>query len=420
MENFIQQGDCLKLLSNIEDESIDLILTDPPYGINYKNNRRNKNGRIKTENGILNDVNNLFFLDKVLKELFRVLKDGRHIYWFGRFDSISEQLPLFKKHGFVVKNTLIWKYEIILYAIKVSSKKTKKFKLQKIQDRTRHSDILKYNKISSNVMVHDHQKPTDLLEFLIKKSTYKNEIVLDPFMGSGSTIFSALNVDRKFIGFELDKDIFNNFKRKIMEDRFKVFTDKEKEVGQRFAKLINAEYIKNNNNIKTKVDGILKKEKKETLIELQELRYKKAIDKKEIIIDVLSIFYFKNKKRKRIKINDKDINITKYGKIFTLNNDTIYLIYIDKKNIQNLKNYNIFLQDDKYIFISINVEKLKLLFKEKNYPIFVNDKRQLKDTWESAFSLIKIDELLNNNVILKHFTNSCRKALDFSGGEYVN
>lgn len=71
-------------------------------------------------------------------------------------------------------------------------------------------------------MRHDHQKPTDLLSFLIEKSTNKGDIVVDPFMGSGATVFAAHFLDRKPIGIELNEDIFNDTKEKMMEDRCKI------------------------------------------------------------------------------------------------------------------------------------------------------------------------------------------------------
>jgi DNA modification methylase len=230
--NTIYNEDCLKIMNNLEENSIDIVITDPPYGINYNNNRRNKDGRIKTENGILNDhKDNEDFLTNVLNGISRILKDGRHLYWFGRFDTIGKQIELMKKNGFVIKNQLIWvknnhgtgdliysyapKYEVIIYAIKKSSKKTKMKKLNKIENTTRHQDVLFFDKISSKNLLHDHQKPIPLLEFLIKKSSEEDEILFDPFAGSGNTALAAKNLNRKFITCELDTNIFEIAKNNI-------------------------------------------------------------------------------------------------------------------------------------------------------------------------------------------------------------
>jgi len=225
--------DSLSYLKSLDDNSVDLILTDPPYGIEYSNNRRNKNGKIKTENGIANDnKDNLDFLSQIMKECYRVLKDGHHIYWFGRFDALSKQFIEFEKNGFIIKNSLVWlknnhgtgdllysyapKHELILYGLKRTSKKIKPVRLKKLEDgRTRHNDILEFSKVSKKEMVHDHQKPIDLLSFLIKKSTNEGDIILDPFMGSGSTIIAATKLNRKSIGIEIDNEIFNNAKKRL-------------------------------------------------------------------------------------------------------------------------------------------------------------------------------------------------------------
>lgn len=405
-KNKIYNENCINGLKEyIPDNSIDLILTDPPYGINYKNNRRNKNGKIKTENGIINDEkNNLLFLNNVLKECVRVLKDGHHLYWFGRFDSISKQYNLFEKNNLIIKNVLIWnknnhgtgdliysyapKYECIIYAIKKETKKTKMYKLNKIGNITRHSDILNFKKISRNIMIHDHQKPTDLLEFLIEKSTNKNDVVLDPFLGSGATFYASNNINRYCIGFELDKDYYNLIKdRTKMENRFKIYTEKEELVGNEFAKLFNKKYIKLNNEDLTAIDGKINN----TFIELQELKSKWFIEKQLLCIDTISVFYFKDKKRKKVSINDEDIIIKKLGKLFLLNEDNVYLIYIEKKNIKNISVYNEFLQSENYIFFPLNINKLKNKLTIKKFN--VNNKDYLKDNWESAYTTISLNDI---------------------------
>jgi DNA modification methylase len=153
------------------------------------------------------------------------LKDGRHIYWFGRFDALYKQVIEFDKCGFIIKNELIWvknnhgtgdlyysyapKHESILYAIKKMTPKSKIFKLQQIGETTRHNNILEFSKVTKSDLIHDHQKPTDLLKFLIKKSSLENEIVLDIFAGSGSTLFAAKELNRNFIGCELDEHYYN-------------------------------------------------------------------------------------------------------------------------------------------------------------------------------------------------------------------
>ena len=414
--NKIYNVDSTKFLKKISDNSIDLIITDPPYGINYYTNRRKTKTR-GTENGILNDRDNLLFLDGVLKELYRVLKPGRHIYWFGRFDSISKQIPLFEKHGFIIKNNLIWiknnhgtgdlyysyapKYECILYAIKPG--KTK-FKLKEVNGIKRHPDTLFFDKISSNLLIHDHEKPTELLEFLIKKSSNTNETILDPFIGSGQTALAAIFQDRKIIGMELDKRIW-----KMATNRFKRFTKNEIKIGNNFAKIINANYTANNTNNIFDIDGKLKINDKIYYVDLQELNYKPFIEKGKLVFDIISVFYFLDKSLKNKKTfnydkfkelrNDNKIKISKLGKIYNMNKEDIYLIYINKNNISENSNLNKFkkYEDKNYVYFPFFVKDLKNYIKEnKNkLKIIINNKKELKDTWESAYTLIDIEDIYN-------------------------
>ena len=75
--------------------------------------------------------------------------------------------------------------------------------------------ILKYNGVSQNIRQHPTQKPVELLEYLIKTYTNEGEVVLDNCMGSGSTGVACMNTNRRFIGFELDKQYFNTAKERL-------------------------------------------------------------------------------------------------------------------------------------------------------------------------------------------------------------
>lgn len=110
--NTITNADCLDVLAALPSESIDLVLTDPPYGISYSSNRSKDvayRETVKTVNGIANDGgDNTHLLSDVIDELYRVMKPNTHIYWFTRWDRISLQMPLLERH-FKVKNAIIWR-----------------------------------------------------------------------------------------------------------------------------------------------------------------------------------------------------------------------------------------------------------------------------------------------------------------------
>lgn len=220
-------ADCLDVMQQMitkNKEKVNCIIVDPPYGINHHSNRRKDKNDLTTRRGIKNDINNQELLKQAIKLSFECLDNNSHIYWFTRWDKLEEQLPMLKKF-YNVKNVIIWdkgnhgsgdllgsygnRYECIIYGVKG------KRNLNEIDGKKRHEDIVNYSKVSAQRLIHPHQKPIDLLEFLIKKSTNKNELILDMFAGIGSTLIAAENTNRRCIAIELDNEIFELGKRFI-------------------------------------------------------------------------------------------------------------------------------------------------------------------------------------------------------------
>ena len=208
----LRQGDCLELMKDIPDGSIDMILCDPPYGMNFQSHRRKDlYGKIKNDDS-------LGFIDDYFTECNRVMKENTAIYCFCSWHNIDIFKKAFEKH-FKLKNCLVWvknnhgsgdlqasyapKHEFILYGNKGRRKFTN----------GRKEDVLFFNK--TNNTLHPTQKPVDLLEFFILNSSDENEVVLDAFMGSGSTGVACVNTGRNFIGMELDENYFNIAKERI-------------------------------------------------------------------------------------------------------------------------------------------------------------------------------------------------------------
>ena len=216
----LRQGDCLEIMKDIPDESIDLVVTDPPYLINYKTNyRKDKTHRFTKE--IIGE-NSPEVISKAIKEFYRVMKNDTALYIFCSPDKID----FFKKEVekyFKIKNIIIWKknnwtagdlyaqfgkqYEMIILA----NKGRAKFNGKRI------SDIWEFDKVVGKKQLHQNQKPVNLLEQCILKHTNENDTVLDAFMGSGSTGVACINTNRNFIGIELDEEYFNIAKKRIEE-----------------------------------------------------------------------------------------------------------------------------------------------------------------------------------------------------------
>lgn len=212
-------GDCISEMRKLIDEGVkvDLVLTDPPYGINYKTNRR-KDKKHDFCSTIENDED-IEISRKALPLLYKLLKDGGAMYLFTQDSVLAETLNLVEEYGFKLKNILVWdkgswsagdlkgaygkRTEFIIYAVKG------RHILNPIGDTKRHNNILEFSRVVGKKQVHQNQKPVDLLEFLIKKSTDEGDVVLDFTMGSGSTGVACKNLNRNFMGIELDEKYFN-------------------------------------------------------------------------------------------------------------------------------------------------------------------------------------------------------------------
>ena len=210
----IYQGDCLEVMDELikQNVKVDAIITDPPYGINFKSNYR------KEKYNLIQNDDNLEFLDLFLKKTYELLIDNAHIYIFCSWHNIDKFKIVFEKY-FKLKNIIVWeknntsmgdlkgsyapKHEFILFG----------HKGRRLRNGKRLPDVLQANRTGNKL--HPTQKPISLLQIFIEQSSNENEIILDPFMGSGSTGVAALNTNRKFIGIELDGKYFNIAKDRL-------------------------------------------------------------------------------------------------------------------------------------------------------------------------------------------------------------
>ena len=207
-------GDCLELMKELPSGSVDLVLTDPPYGMDFQSHFR-KEMYSKIGNDKVLD-----WLESYVDECFRILKDNTAVYFFCSWHNVDIFKQAIEKK-FKIKNILIWeknntsmgdlkgsyapKYEMIIFA----------HKGRKLLNGFRYADVIKANRTGNKL--HPTEKPVDLLELFIKNSSDENAIVFDGFMGSGSTGVACVNTNRDFIGIELDENYFNIAKKRIEE-----------------------------------------------------------------------------------------------------------------------------------------------------------------------------------------------------------
>ena len=216
--NKIYNEDCLEGMKRIPDGSVDLIVTDPPYLMNYKTGRR-KDKTHRFNDVILNDDNGQLIVDYV-KECYRILKEDSAMYLF----CSSHKVDFFKRELeklFSIKNMIIWvknnhtagdlesafgrKYEIVFLV----NKGQRKFNGERL------TDIWEFPKVSSDSQLHQNQKPIELIKRCIEKHSNVGDVVFDGFMGSGTTAAAALDINRNYIGFELDEYYFNVAEKRL-------------------------------------------------------------------------------------------------------------------------------------------------------------------------------------------------------------
>lgn len=213
--NQLYLGDCLDVIPKLFDNSIDLLCLDPPYGYFY----RSKSHKLPLTT-IANDRHEAIpLLQNMLTLAHPKLKeDGVGLIFsnwqcYPAMKAVIDQL-------FDIKNVLIWEknawsrgdtkgnwgyqYEMVIYFRKQIKPKFRRFLRGK-----REGNILKYKKLPTNYMFHPTEKPIDMLEYLIEKTTEPGDMVADFCMGSGSTCVAAKNLGRNYIGMEIEEAWYN-------------------------------------------------------------------------------------------------------------------------------------------------------------------------------------------------------------------
>jgi len=217
--NSIHLGDCLDLMPEIPSESIDLIITDPPYKMtkNGKSCRPNYMPAISSKNLFAGELPDTA---KWMAECFRVLKSGTHFYTFANINSLNEYLNEAQKAGFklhniisMIKDTKMpnrWylKYtEFVLFFRKGAAKP--------INDMTSRDYEFVKTPTAKSGKLHVTEKPYDFIEKLVTNSSKEGDLVFDPFAGSATTCLAAKNTNRQFTGIEKDETYFNIAKERL-------------------------------------------------------------------------------------------------------------------------------------------------------------------------------------------------------------
>ncbi len=187
--NKVHNGDSFELIKQMEDNSVDITITDPPYGMNFQSNHRKEKHKI-----IVGDDK---FPVEFLEDIFRVTREA--VYVFCRWDNLKD-LPKPKSVIAWVKNN--WSMGDLKHEHGRQWEAICFYPMEEHEFEKRIPDVICANRTGNKL--HPTEKPVDLIRELIKCN--KGDIVFDPFMGAGTTVVACNQLNKQYIGIEIDKD----------------------------------------------------------------------------------------------------------------------------------------------------------------------------------------------------------------------
>lgn len=230
------QGDCMELMSKIPDKSIDMILCDLPYGVtacdwdnklNFEKLWEQYNRIVKENAPIILFASMPFTVDVINSNR----KNFKYCWYWVKNQGTNffhaKRMPIRKVEEICVFNSKIYYPQITDGHVPTNSAKgfsdgnvyygDNKRNYEGGSTKRYPTNILDFKCVDNYHRLHPNEKPVELLEYLIKTYTNESDLVLDNCMGSGSTGVACLNVNRDFIGIELDDNYFETAKSRIEE-----------------------------------------------------------------------------------------------------------------------------------------------------------------------------------------------------------
>ena len=260
--NKIINGDCIEILnSEIQKESINLIFADPPYnlsgnGLQWKGNKTGGDWfMVNEEWDKMTPTDYMKFTREWITGCHKALKNNGSIYIACSYHNIGEMMIVLKQLDFKINNIITWyktnampnmtrrvfthSTEFVIWAVKgkgwtfnynllkeINPNKKKDGSDKQMRDFWEMPLVQGKERLRGNngKALHPTQKPEEMLKRIILGSSNKGDIVLDPFMGSGTTAFVAKKYGRKYIGIEKDLKYFNAIQDRLKEVKHKSTT----------------------------------------------------------------------------------------------------------------------------------------------------------------------------------------------------
>ena len=210
--------DAIEWLKTLDNDSVDLIVSDPPYRV-QQHGSSGLSGIFKTKTGAEKELNSKLFQHNEVEvtdyasELFRVLKPDNHCYIMINDFNLRNFLNVFTDVGFHFTKLIIWDkqnkianpyyMQQVEYILFMSKGRTKQI------NNCGTSNLLSISNMENKNNDHPTEKPVELMEILIKNSSKEGDLVMDPFVGVGATALACQNLNRNFIGCEIDKKYYD-------------------------------------------------------------------------------------------------------------------------------------------------------------------------------------------------------------------
>tara|TARA_B100000508_G_C11389826_1_gene242852 strand:+ start:52 stop:843 length:792 start_codon:yes stop_codon:yes gene_type:complete len=254
--NKIYNQDCIDGMKAIPDGKIDLVVTDPPFAINFKAKKANYN---RTASRVLSGYNEITkenyyeFTLNWMSQCFRILKESGGMYVFSGWNNLADILNAIEEIGFITVNHIIWKYQFgvvtnrkfvtshyhCLYICK-NDKKRKFFPYERFgkEEKNNQGRSLHYKdkedvwEIKREYWTGDEKTPTKLPAEIIKKilqySSEEGDLVFDPFLGSGQTAVVSKLLKRNYMGFEIVKEYFDFISKRLKSNSYRIKSSNDK------------------------------------------------------------------------------------------------------------------------------------------------------------------------------------------------
>ncbi len=257
--NQVYLMDCREGMRLLPDGGVDLIVTDPPFAIDFRAKRANYN---RTAERVLEGYNEIpaehyyAFTLEWMREAYRVLKESGSMYVFSGWNGLRDILNALHETGFLTVNHIIWKYQFGVYTKRrfvtshyhclyvCKNERLRRFypdcrypNVRTAEGNPRYRDMEDVWLIPREYWTGDIKTPTKLPRELVRKilqySSVEGDVVLDPFLGSGQVAVVAKEMGRRFIGFEIVPEYYQLARLRLEEGVYRVDAPRMRQVPPR-------------------------------------------------------------------------------------------------------------------------------------------------------------------------------------------